>query len=229
MSEAKGYIKLYRQTLENPVVMKDADHIAIWIYLLLNATHKGYSILFNGKRTDLLPGQLITGRRSIAQILKISDSKVQRVLKLFEIEHQIEQQTTTKNRLISVINWNLYQSSEPQNDHGRTTTEHKQECKNDKKQITSVFFDRFWSVYPKKEGKQEALKAFEKLNPSPELLEQILKALEKQKTDREFKKARGEFVPAWKNAQGWLNGKRWMDEAEAAPDPQDEGFTGHFI
>lgn len=123
----KGYIKLYRDVLDNPIVTKDADYFAVWGYLLLNAAHEKKSALFNGKRVELMPGQLITGRKTIAERLHIHESKVQRVLKCFESEQQIEQQANRHNRLITVKNWGKYQSSEQQNEqqvnNNRTTSE----------------------------------------------------------------------------------------------------------
>lgn len=128
-----GWIKLYRQLLDNPIVMKDADHIAVWIYLLLQATHAEYSALFKGARVMLQPGQLITGSASIANRLKINESKVRRILKIFESDGQIERQTSNKNSLISIINWNKYQISDKQSDgqpaDNRRTTDGKQGCK----------------------------------------------------------------------------------------------------
>lgn len=122
-----GWIKLHRKILDNPIVCKDSDHIAVWTYLLLNATHKEYPALFSGKKILLQPGQLITGRKAIADKFKISESKVQRILKSFEIEQQIEQQNGNKNRLITVLSWHDYQDSEQQDEHQvnnkRTTTE----------------------------------------------------------------------------------------------------------
>ena len=110
----EGWIKLHRKLLDNPIVCKDSEHIAVWIYLLLNATHVNYDVLFNNKRITLKPGELITGRKKIAEELSISESKVQRILKTFEIEQQIEQQTTSQSRLISIVRWNDYQQSEQQ-------------------------------------------------------------------------------------------------------------------
>ena len=110
----EGWIKWHRKVLDNPIIMKDKDYFAIWGYLLLNATHKEYDTLFNGKRITLKEGQLIIGRKSIAEKLKIDESKVQRILKSFENEQQIEQQTTSRNRLISIINWHEYQQNEQQ-------------------------------------------------------------------------------------------------------------------
>lgn len=122
-----GWVSVHRKMLDNPVVFKDADHVAVWMYLLLNATHKECQVLFKEEKITLLPGQLITGRKAISDKLKISDSKVHRILKLFEIEQQIEQQTSNKNRLISIKNWDKYQLSEQQNEqqlnNNRTTTE----------------------------------------------------------------------------------------------------------
>ena len=137
-----GWIKIYRDVLENPIVMKDADHLAVWIWLLLHATSKRRAVSFGGKQRYLRPGELTTGRRIIASELRISQSKVQRVLKSFENEHQIEQRTDRQCRLISIVNWSEYQQSEQRNeqevDNDRTTSEQrvntKQEWKEGKKE-----------------------------------------------------------------------------------------------
>ena len=48
--------------------------------------------------------------------MNINKDKVQRILKSFENDKQITQQTSNKNRLISIINWNEYQDIDKQND-----------------------------------------------------------------------------------------------------------------
>ncbi len=111
----EGWVCLYRKILENPIICKDSDYFAVWCYLLLSATHKKTSALFKGKKIILLPGQLITGRKSIAKKFKIDESKVQRILKTLENEQQIKQQTSSQNRLITIINWYQYQEIEQQN------------------------------------------------------------------------------------------------------------------
>lgn len=111
----EGWVCLYRKILENPIICKDSDYFAVWCYLLLSATHKKTSALFKGKKIVLLPGQLITGRKSIAKKFKIDESKVQRILKTLENEQQIKQQTSSQNRLITIVNWYQYQEIEQQN------------------------------------------------------------------------------------------------------------------
>lgn len=109
------FIKLYRKTLENPIVFKDADHIAVWVWLLLKVRAFPKEVTIGNKVITLQPGQYTTGRKAIADDLKISESKVQRVLKTFENEHMIEQQMFSKCRLISICSWDKYQNSEQDN------------------------------------------------------------------------------------------------------------------
>lgn len=110
------WIKLYRKSLRNVIISKDADHFAVWNYLLLIATHREREEYFGKEIVKLKPGQLITGRQSISEKFKISESKIQRILKLFESEHQIEQQTCSSGRLITICNWEQYQGREQQNE-----------------------------------------------------------------------------------------------------------------
>ena len=148
MNEKNGWVKLHRKMLDNPIIMKDAEHLAVWMYLLLNATHAEYPALFKGKKIMLQPGQLITGRKSIASSLCVSESKVTRILSAFESEQQIEQLTSNKNRLISVVNWDKYQIFDQQNEqqmnNNRTTTEQQlntnkknKNVKNEKNEINT--------------------------------------------------------------------------------------------
>lgn len=123
----QGWVKLHRKILDNPIICKDSEYFSVWCYLILNATHAEYDVEFKNERITLKSGQLITGRKSISEKFNISDSKVQRILKKLEIEQQIEQQTSTKNRLISIVNWDQYQKSEQQDEqqvnNERTTSE----------------------------------------------------------------------------------------------------------
>lgn len=122
-----GYIKAYRSLLENPLVCRDTETFAVWNYLLLSVNHAEQKVLFGGKSITMLPGQMITGRKKIADFWKISESKVERILNLLENEQQIEQQKSNKNRLITVLNWQKYQNSEQQIEqqvnNNRTTSE----------------------------------------------------------------------------------------------------------
>lgn len=121
MKRLEGWIKLHRKILNNPVVCKDADHLAVWVYLLLHASHDTRKVLFRGKKIDLKPGQLITGRKTIAAELGIHESKTKRILLLFESDQQIDRRRSNGNSLITILNWEKYQSYGQQNDQPVTS------------------------------------------------------------------------------------------------------------
>ena len=165
-----GWIELHRNMLENPIVMKSAEHCAIWTCLLLLATHKEMDVIFDGKKITLKPGQFITGRKSLASLYNkgLSESKVQRILKDFENEHQIEQQTCTKNRLITIVNWNEYQkieqAIEQRVNNKRTTTEQQLNTNNNvimkKDSIYNTHFEEVWNIYPRKQDKSRSYQCY---------------------------------------------------------------------
>jgi hypothetical protein len=70
-------------------------------------------------------------------------------------------------------------------------------------------FDLFWKAYPRKIAKAEAAKAFDKIAPSVELLDQMIDAIEKQRTCEQWVKDGGQFIPY---PASWLNKARWLDE-----------------
>lgn len=80
----------------------------------------------------------------------------------------------------------------------------------DKNRIdTSTSFDVFWKEYPKKVGKQDALKAWKKLSPTESLRSEILLGLDAWKQSPQWTKDEGRFIP---NPATFLNGRRWEDE-----------------
>jgi hypothetical protein len=70
-------------------------------------------------------------------------------------------------------------------------------------------FQAFWSAYPRKAAKANALKAFEKLNPDGDLMKMMLGALSRWSKSEQWIKDGGQFIP---HAATWLNGRRWEDE-----------------
>lgn len=155
----RGWVKIHRKIWDNPIVTKDSDYIAVWIYLLTNASHKNHDIFWRGERITLHPGELVTGRKEIAKATKVNETKVYRILKTLKSEHQIEQQPTRQGSLFAIVNWNEYQNSEQQSEqqvnNNRTTTEQQvntiQECKelkimiNHDKNNKAVTDDEYWT------------------------------------------------------------------------------------
>jgi hypothetical protein len=109
-----GFVKLYR-SIKNKSWYKKSEYVHLWIHLFISATRIEREDWFNGKPITLKRGQLITGRKHISRETGIDENKVERILKCFVSEHQIEQQGGNKSRLLSINNWHLYQNGEHQN------------------------------------------------------------------------------------------------------------------
>lgn len=199
--ENQGWIKLHRKILENPKINTDNDYFVVWIKLLFFVTHKEKDVIFKGKRITIKPGQLLTGRTWMAKKCNVNRSKLERILKWFESEHQIEQQTSNQNRLITVKNWEKYQTSEQRSEqqvsNKRATSEHIQECKNDKNDNTNVLSQ----TVPKQFGNKtinlmiDILKEFNdvsSLDESERVNRRYASLLIKNKITPEFKKRTGE-------------------------------------
>jgi len=86
-------------------------------------------------------------------------------------------------------------------------------------------FGEFWKVYPKKQGKQDAIKAWIKLDPDIELQAKIISAIKRQASTPDAGRGNWKY---FKHAQGWLNGKRWEDELEAQLDTLESAEDRDF-
>ena len=126
MENDSGWIKLHRKLLDNPLASRP-DWAWLWVVLLLLANHDDeYSFIWNGESKKLSKGQFITGRKKLSEITHIPETTIERILAHLEKTRQIGQQKTTKYRLITILNWKIYQNM----DNKRTTNGHIQEHNN---------------------------------------------------------------------------------------------------
>lgn len=121
-----GWISIHRQ-IEKKGYYKKSEYVHLWIHLLLKANHKDNFMFLNGKETPIKSGSFITSRAKLALETGLEPSKVERILKCFKSEQQIEQQSFNKYRLISITNYKKYQNvkqqSEQQVNSKRTASE----------------------------------------------------------------------------------------------------------
>lgn len=123
-----GWIKLHRKIIDKGFYSKDSEKVHLWIHLLIKANREPREEYLGRIPIICKSGQFTCGRKQLSIETGICESKIERILTYFEkIEHQIEQQKTSKNRLISICSWGQYQSSEQQSEqqvnNNRTTSE----------------------------------------------------------------------------------------------------------
>ena len=133
----KGYILLHRKVEDNPVVVKDNDYFSVWIHLLLNSSHSDHDMIFDGETRIIKRGQVLTSRKRLSKICNCTESKIERIIKWLISEHLIEQQTYSKSRIISILNYSKYQQSNTKSNINRTSTEHQSDTYNTLKVISS--------------------------------------------------------------------------------------------
>lgn len=220
----EGWIKLHRKLLDNPIIIKDSDYLSVWIYILLNSTHKEYDTLFKGERITLQKGQLITGRKSISEKLKINESKVQRILKTLENEQQIEQQNGNKNRLITILSWDKYQQDEQQTEqqvnNNRTTSEQQVNTNKNEKNIKNEKNKKKNNI-PASEDKSSSAFAKASKHKYGEYKNVLLKDEELQKLKEEYQnweeliKYLDEYIEmkGYKAKSHYLCIKKWVVDA----------------
>lgn len=102
-AERKGWVKFQREWLNHPILNKDADYLSVWTHLVANAAIEPTPALFGGRLITLQAGQLTTGRKQLSQMSGVQEKKVYRILSAFKYGQLIEQQTSSKNTLISVL------------------------------------------------------------------------------------------------------------------------------
>lgn len=91
---------------------------------------------------------------------------------------------------------------------GKSVPEHKPER-----------FEQFWAYYPGGGSRLRAVAAWDNLAPSDELIDEMARALKRQKASRQWQDGVG--IP---HASTWLNQQRWTDKLPEPPQPQGSGF-----
>jgi len=138
-----GWIKIHRSIWDNPWMYKPYVY-DIWSYILCHVNYQPAEVIFEGKRITLNPGQGLFKLREMSVLFKIPLTSLHRIINLLKNETQIETQTSPRNTVITVVNWQKYQMVGTQNgtqvEHKRNTsgtqTEHLpiiKECKKNKK------------------------------------------------------------------------------------------------
>ena len=99
-----GYIKLYRKLTQwgwyQDSVVKD-----LFLHLLLTASFKDFE--WQGK--TMKAGQLITGRKKLAEDLNFTEQQIRTALKKLESTKEIVCESSNKYTIITVTNWESYQ------------------------------------------------------------------------------------------------------------------------
>lgn len=106
----RGYIKIYRKILDSGII-QNPHALQLFCYILLASAYKPVSQDVRGEMIRLEPGQLVYGRKSVADKLNMSEKSIRTALKYLEKNEIVAIRATKRYSIISVINWNTYQAA----------------------------------------------------------------------------------------------------------------------
>jgi hypothetical protein len=106
-----GWIKLHRETLEKAIwKCSTAEQKVIFITILMLANHKENQWIWKGQKFCCLPGQFITSLNTLSFYSGCSEQNIRTALVKFEKLDFLTNETTKDGRLITIKNWDKYQS-----------------------------------------------------------------------------------------------------------------------
>ena len=147
-----SWFKLHRRLLENDLA-SDPSSLALWIKLLLMASHHRFMSVRGSSAVQIMPGEIITSRKKLSQKTGLSESKIERILKAFLAGKLIEQHGRSKYRVISIVEWSRYQKDEQQmKQHSDTTKNTRSKEPSKEGSVTVEFrsnFEEWWIKYSK--------------------------------------------------------------------------------
>ena len=229
-----GYFKLYRELLNKPIWLNSSnEQRVILITLLAMANWKETEWDYYGEKIKLNPGQFIASAPAIKERCNSSEitiMKIRTALERFEkldfLTVSLTGKSTKSGKLITIVNWRLFQSNEEEDnrqnnrqnnkeitDRQPTDNRHiKEEGKEYKelKEDKEKGFERFWELYPSKRKKPVARIAWMNMRVhSEEQYALINAAVERYKKTNQWQEENGRYIP---DPDTFLQDERWTDE-----------------
>lgn len=144
MLEGNGWVKLHRRLFENELWLSEPFTKAqAWIDLFANANHKSGSFWVRGIEVCLERGQLGWSKVTMAKRWRWNIKTVRRFLDGLEKGQQIGQQISNETTIITIKNYDTYQSEDSKEDTKRDSKrdskrDTNKNDKNDKKYIPEI-------------------------------------------------------------------------------------------
>jgi hypothetical protein len=212
-----GWIKLHRKILKSDMWrnLNSAQRDVAITILLMASYDEGEAETEEGI-IKTKPGQCFCSLETIREkcAKDVTIQNVRTALKKLEKWGFITNESSKKGRIITVVNWEVYQTSqqtdkpsetkEPKSEREQTgetdekkdKVEEEQPKKRNRRRIYPAEFEKFWSVYPrtKKVSKSKAYSNFKALIEEGETSENMIKAAENYAAECEERATPEQFI-----------------------------------
>jgi hypothetical protein len=107
-----GWVSIYRQIFDNKD-LKDNNHIVIFIYMVVHASHKPTIVKYRNKRITLKRGQLAVTVKDLAKRFSLSIKNVRTILKNLEVANTLAHTLHRQLSVYTIVNYNKFQDNDP--------------------------------------------------------------------------------------------------------------------
>jgi hypothetical protein len=106
-----GWVSIYRQIFDNKD-LKDNNHILIFIYMVVHASHKPTIVNYRRKRVVLKRGQLTVSLRDLCKRFNLTERKVRTILRNLETTQSLTHTLFKQLSVYSIVNYNKFQDND---------------------------------------------------------------------------------------------------------------------
>ena len=107
-----GWVSIYRQLFDNKD-LKDNNHIVIFLYMIVHASHKPAIVTYRNKRITLKRGQLAITVKDLAKRFNLSIKNVRTILKNLEVANTLAHTLHRQLSVYTIVNYNKFQDNDP--------------------------------------------------------------------------------------------------------------------
>jgi hypothetical protein len=218
-----SYVLMSREVLDSKLWQLSSFDFKLACYLIIMANTTNKDWVTKEGIVLVKRGEFITSRSHLIEALKgkykeSSDQKIRTSLHNLEKVDFLTKVSTSTYTHLTMPKYDMFQnpsrytstksSTKPQPSPNQVLTTTK-ECNNvisKDYMVKDEAFDRFWSSYPRRTAKHNAIKAWKRLVLGNGLLDKILSAIETHKQSKQWLNG---IIP---HPATWLNQHRWEDE-----------------
>ena len=106
-----GWVSIYRQIFDNKD-LKDNNHILIFIYMVVHASHKPTIVTYRRKRVVLKRGQLTVSLRDLCKRFNLTERKVRTILRNLETTQSLTHTLFKQLSVYTIVNYNKFQDND---------------------------------------------------------------------------------------------------------------------
>ena len=107
-----GWVSIYRQIFDNKD-LKDNNHILIFIYMIVSASHKPTIVTYRRKRITLKRGQLTVSSKDLSKRFNLSRQNIRTILKNLEVTNCLTHTLHKQLSVYTIVNYNKFQDNDP--------------------------------------------------------------------------------------------------------------------